>query len=126
VERRLARLDRWVRPSGVESVPPPPATDPSGMNTGGINGAGAGSGGINVTGINAAAINAVGNLRFGVTEEVSPPSQRVPSMSGSLGDMSVGTLLSMFELEKRTGWLTIHGDRDNVRFELLDGAVANG
>lgn len=96
VERRLARLDRWVRPTGVESVPPPEA----------------GSG---VVGLGSPSV------RVQVGEE--PLSQRIPSMSGSLSDLSVATLLSMFELEKRTGWLSIESERGRVRFDLLQGSV---
>lgn len=103
VERRLARLDRWVRPAGAESVPPPPlGTSPLMSSIVGLEGA----------------------LRHTAHEE--PPSRRVPSMSGSLSEMSVATLLSMFELEKRSGSLSIEGERHEVRFDLLDGAVVCG
>lgn len=98
VERRLARVDRWVRPAGIESMPPPPS--PSG-----IVGLGAGSA-----------------VRLGSSDDGSSG----PSMSGSLSDMSVPTLLSMLELEKRTGWLAIEGDSERVRFDLLEGSVVRG
>lgn len=102
VERRLTRVDRWVRPSGMESIPPGPlAPFASGFS------------------------ESIG-IQNGVHTETSPASQRVPSMSGSLGDMSVATLLSMLELERRTGCLSIDGETDHVRFELLDGAVVGG
>lgn len=106
VERRLARLDRWVRPSGVESVPPPPAAT-SGIV--GVNGHGGPH-----------------EVRVALGDEAPATAPRVPSMNGSLCDMSVATLLSMFELERRTGWLTIEGERERVRFELLDGTVVRG
>jgi hypothetical protein len=47
-------------------------------------------------------------------------------MSGSLSEMSIATLLSMFELEKRSGCLSIEGERHQVRFDLLDGTVVGG
>ena len=105
VERRLARLDRWVRPSGVESVPPPPV--PSTVTP--MNGHGGHP-----------------EVRVALGDEPPPVAPRVPSMNGSLSDMSVATLLSMFELERRTGWLIVEGERERVRFELLDGAVVRG
>ena len=102
VERRLARLDRWVRPSGVESVPPPPGTS------------------------TVAGMNGHHEVRVALGDEAPPAAPRVPSMNGNLSDMSVATLLSMFELERRTGWLIIEGERERVRFELLDGTVVRG
>jgi hypothetical protein len=105
VERRLGLFERWVRPPSAEGFPPAPlSSDIVGLGVG----SGVGSGGA-----------------CGWSADTLPPSQR-PSISGSLGDMSVATLLSMFELEKRTGWLAIDGDTDRVRFELLDGSVVRG
>lgn len=64
-------------------------------------------------------------LGGGAAASPSDDGLRAPSMSGSLGDMSVATLLSMFELEKRTGWLVIEGEQDQVRFDLLEGSVVS-
>lgn len=71
--------------------------------------------------------SASGIVGLGAGAAVSPSDDGLcaPSMSGSLGDMSVATLLSMFELERRTGWLVIEGQQDQVRFELMEGSVVS-
>lgn len=99
VERRLAQVDRWVRPSDVETIPPPP---------------------------NPSSVIGLGALRRRASVQGSGPVRQTPSTSGSLGDMSLATVLSMLELERRTGFLTIDGDQERVRFDLLNGSVAGG
>jgi hypothetical protein len=47
------------------------------------------------------------------------------SMHGSLSDMSLGTVLAMLELERRTGRLRVSADDGSIAcFELREGAIA--
>jgi hypothetical protein len=46
------------------------------------------------------------------------------SLSGSIAELSLATILGMFELERRTGSLQVRGDDGAVvRFELADGVL---
>src|SRR5690606_34062490 len=54
---------------------------------------------------------------------VSLAPESTSTMSGNLSDLSLATLLSMFELEQRTGRLTVEGSGSTVCFDLSGGLV---
>ena len=55
------------------------------------------------------------------------PTQSVvagPIVSGTLPDLCLATLLGLFELERRSGVLAVHGER-SLQLELQDGVVVS-
>lgn len=112
LERRVQRLDRWTRPGNTESLLPPDFSEPQTTQ----------------------------NLRADferIAIDTTPPSRErevldrsglvevdaTATMNGNLSDLSLATLLSMFELEQRTGRLTVEGQEGNVGFDLSGGLV---
>ena len=46
-----------------------------------------------------------------------------PIVSGAVPDLCLATLLSLFELERRVGVLTVHAGERSLQLELRDGVV---
>lgn len=64
--------------------------------------------------------------RPSVMPEFTPTQSVVvgPVVSGTLPDLCLATLLGLFELERRSGVLAVHGER-SLQLELRDGVVVN-
>ena len=63
--------------------------------------------------------------------DTSPPSRRAAALRGDLAQMSLGTVLTMLELERRSGLLKLEStDSTSIAIEVADGtlvsAKANG
>jgi CheY-like chemotaxis protein len=71
-------------------------------------------------------------VQMGVRAQRSPKSLRPPAsvgpssaaFEGDVAQMSLATVLSMLELERRTGVLTVHGETQTATFAMAAGSAA--
>lgn len=62
-------------------------------------------------------------LRSSESSYIEPLSQDAAGIHGTLGEMSLGTVLAMFEIERRTGVFTLQTDASVATIEIAEGAV---
>lgn len=74
----------------------------------------------------AALIDMARRIRAGGAQPASsPPSSRGPSVfQGDVAQMSVSTVLTVLELERRTGRLTVKADAGTATLDLVEGSFA--